>query len=272
MKILFSITLLLTVGLISCGTSKPLTGTLGGSVTDEIKQANITDGEVVLKLYSKDKLDTVVSSIEYMFYTDPQLPYQDSINRIIKMYVFGTVSGFGITEQNADLSVESMEEAINMFGDEYNQQLNFVEDGVIWTTETSISIIEHKSDYVEVSLSNWGYSGGAHGNSNSEERIFDIKTGRELKLIDFITNIDELNSIAEAIFRADQEIPTDKNLVDAGFWFEDGIFRLNENFTFNEESLDFLYNKYEIAPYVAGTIFISIPRNKIKHLIKRKVD
>ena len=148
--------------------------------------------------------------------------------------------------------------------------MDLVEDGGIWTTETSISISESKLDYVEVSLSNWNYEGGAHGSAWSEERLIDRKTGVELELSDFITDQGELLRIAEAIFRADQGIDSDQNLYDAGFWFEDNVFRLNENFVFNENSMDFLYNQYEIAPYAAGMIYLSIPMDKIQYLLKRK--
>jgi hypothetical protein len=273
MKLLFSITLLLSATLISCGNSKPLVGTLDDSVTDEIVQENITSGEVSLKLYSKSKLDTVESAIGYMFYTDPKLPYQDSINRMIKMFISGVVSnGGGATDQNANLSEAYIEEALGKFGKEYNRQLEFIDDGMVWSTETSIGITEGKPGYVEVLLSNWSFSGGAHGNAWSEESVFDIKTGRELLLSDFITDVDELTTIAEAIFRADQEILPDTDLMEAGFWFKEDVFSLNENFVFNEESLSFIYNSYEVAPYVFGMITINIPRDQIKHLLKRKVD
>ncbi len=225
----------------------------------------------MISLYSKDKADSVESFIECMFYTDPQLQYQKSVNQIIKTYISGVVSyGGGATDQDFHLSVEYIKEAISKFGDEYNRQLDLVEDGGIWTTETSISISESKLDYVEVSLSNWNYEGGAHGSAWSEQRLIDRETGQELKLADFITDYSELTSIAEVIFRADQGMDADQSLQAADFWFEDDKFLLNENFVFNENSLDFFYNQYEIAPYAAGMISLSIPMEKIQHLLKRK--
>ncbi len=250
---------------LSCQSTKPL-------VDDGKTNKNIVSGEVSRQLMSADHADTVESSIQYMFYETAKLPYQDTVNRIIKEFISGAVSyGSGATEQNALLSVDYMNESIDQFADEYNRQLEFVEGGGVWTTETSVQIKEKGGDYVVVSMSNWSYSGGAHGNGWAIDRIIDMKTGEELFLTDFIIDVNQLTEIAEKIFRVDQELTPEANLIEEGYWFPDGDFELNENFQFTGESLEFMYNAYEIAPYAAGTISISIPMNEVKPLLKRKV-
>ncbi|NVK64944.1 MAG: DUF3298 domain-containing protein [Flavobacteriales bacterium] len=252
--------------LLSCQSTKPLVG------GDNEQNKNIVSGEVTRNLMSSDKADTVESSIQYMFYEITELPYQDTVNRMIKEFISGVVSyGTGATDQNSLLSVDYMNESIDEFADEYNRQLEFVEGGGVWTTEASIQIKERGSDYVELYLSNWSYSGGAHGIGGAGEFIIDMKTGKELFLTDFISDVNELTRIAEEIFRADQELAADANLIEEGYWFPEGNFQLNENFEFNGETLDFLYNVYEIAPYAAGPITISIPMSQVKPLLKRKV-
>lgn len=268
---LFSIAIASSAFLIACSTTKPLSNESG--LTDESVEPNMIGGEVEAKLYSKGKTDSLESSIVFMFYESPVLPYQDSINSLIKTYISGIVSnGGGATEQNSDLSVEYFEEAMDKFKDEYNRELELVEGGGVWQTQTFVDVFDENSEYAEVSMSTWSYSGGAHGNGWSEQHIYDIKTGRELLLSDFFSNIDVLTKRAEAIFRADQELSEDISLTEAGFWFKDGKFKLNENFVFDENSIDFLYNQYEIAPYSAGTIIITIPMEQVKDLLKRKVQ
>jgi hypothetical protein len=144
--------------------------------------------------------------------------------------------------------------------------------GGIWSVDISNSINESHKEYIHLALSGWSYMGGAHGNGETFDVLIDRKTGRVLRLEDFFTDISELTAIAEAIFRKDQELDADTDLGEAGFWFEDGEFLLNENFSFNGETLEFAYNPYEIAPYAAGMISLSIPRAKINHLLKRTVD
>lgn len=262
----FLIVAISALTLFACQTTKPIVD------GDDVHGSNLVSGKVSRMLFSQDKADSSESSIQFMFYEPIHRPYQDTVNRIVKEYISGTVSyGGGATEQNSALSIGYMNECIDKFADEYNRQSEFVDGGGVWTTETNVEILERESDYVELSIANWDYSGGAHGNSWSIQHIIDMKTGRELLLKDFIIDVAQLTQIAEKIFRADQELAPDADLSDAGFWFEDGVFALNENFTFNPESLDFMYNSYEIAAYAAGPIYISIPMSDIKHLLKRKV-
>ena len=277
MKIILFPALLFVAFLMSCKTTEPFDGSPDVSLVAESNEPYITEGHILCMLYSPGEFDSLESSIKFMFYDNANLPYHDSVNKIIKEYVQGYTSfGSGTMEQNSDLTNQFLLYSLEKFANEYNRQLEFYDEGDftggIWTTEINIEIIDKNPDYVEISFSNWNYSGGAHGNSWSEQRIIDKKTGRELKLLDFITDYSELRSIAEEIFRADQEIPSNQSLEAAGFWFEVDVFSLNDNFVFNEESLDFLYNQYEIAPYAAGMIYLSIPMDKIKHLLKRKVD
>lgn len=277
MKTLFSIALLGTVFLVSCSSPKPLIGVKGDTISDEIQESKLTVGVASVDLYSRDKSDTLKSYIDYMFYTNPVLPYQDSVNRLIKEYVSGTASnGGGMTTQDSELSREFFTVEIEKYEEAYNSEMSFYDDGgyfgSVWSTETTVSIREEKAEYVEISFSNWNYSGGAHGNAWSEEILVDLKTGRRLTLDDFFNDVDKLTDIAELVFRADQELPDDLSVEEAGFWFEGGTFQLNNNFVFNENSIDFMFNQYEIAPYSAGMIYLSIPMDQFKSLLKRRVD
>lgn len=255
--------------LIGCSSPRPIIE----ETPVESQEASIVGGEVEMRLYSQDKADTVESSLEYMFYDNPNLPYQDSVNQVIKDFVTGSISNFDeATANKAELSVEFMEDALQSFSDAYNEEMALAgEDeyfGGVWTSLTSIEIIEENENYVEVSIATWSYEGGVHGNGWSEQIIIDKKTGRELKLADFFSNIDVFTARAEVIFRADQEVPEGESLEAAGFWFEDGVFQLNENFVISEETISFLYNQYEIAPYAAGVIILEIPMEKVKDLRK----
>lgn len=276
MKHLLPISFIVFFCLVSCVSNKPLTNSKENSESNTKNESGIIEGEVKLNLYSLDKTDSVESSIQYMFYESIDLPYQDSINRMIKEYVSSVVSfGEETMTKDSDLSVKFMEAAIDKFAAVYYEEMALYDDGeyfgAVWNSETVIEIHQENPEFTEVSFFNWDYSGGAHGNSWSEYLMLDTKTAKELKLSDFFSDVAELTSIAEVIFRADQEISPDVNLEETGFWFDDGIFVLNENFVFNENSIDFLFNPYEIAPYSAGLITLSIPLKEVEHLLKRKV-
>ena len=114
------------------------------------------------------------------------------------------------------------------------------------------------------------YTGGAHGSHIYDLINFDLRTGDTIFLDDIF--IDEyetrLNSIAEGIFRKDNDIGADEDLSDIGYWGMDDGFHVNKNFLLTMDGIRFVFNEYEIAPYAAGTIELFIPYEKIKHLIK----
>jgi hypothetical protein len=78
----------------------------------------------------------------------------------------------------------------------------------------------------------------------------------------------ELTKIAENKFRRLFNIPANKDLINAGFFFNKGIFRLNDNYSFSNYGITFKFNPYEVAAYVYGAPEITIPYSEIKNLIK----
>jgi Protein of unknown function (DUF3298) len=62
----------------------------------------------------------------------------------------------------------------------------------------------------------------------------------------------------------------DETYKEAGFWFKDNIFTLNNNFAITDQGILFYYNNYEIASYVYGPTKIFIPYDSIENLVKRK--
>lgn len=86
----------------------------------------------------------------------------------------------------------------------------------------------------------------------------------------FVSDVDELTRIAEVYFRQAREIDPNADLSQEGFWFEDGKFKLNENFYFDDGDLVFYFNNYEITAYAYGPTEFYIPGTEIKQLFIRK--
>jgi len=80
----------------------------------------------------------------------------------------------------------------------------------------------------------------------------------------------ELTKVGEAEFRKLKELTAEADLGQAGFWFENNEFFLNDNFLITDSSLVFYYNNYEITAYAFGPTELSIPFSKIKSLVDDK--
>ena len=105
-----------------------------------------------------------------------------------------------------------------------------------------------------------------------EFRNYDLSNGDEITLDEIIPpdKQNQLTKIGEAEFRILKELSAEADLGQAGFWFENNKFYLNENFLITDSSLVFYYNNYEITAYAFGPTELIIPYSKIKTLVDDK--
>lgn len=136
------------------------------------------------------------------------------------------------------------------------------ETEVNWELTRKATLLGIEGDVVSVSISSRGYLGGAHGFRDEKLITFDGKTGKALGWDDLVRADAKasLLKVAEAEFRKVRNIPLNKSLSDAGFFFDEGKgFTLSESFAVTKEGLVLHYNPYEVGPYVMGPTDLVIP-------------
>ncbi|MGN0845358.1 MAG: DUF3298 domain-containing protein [Kiritimatiellia bacterium] len=120
-----------------------------------------------------------------------------------------------------------------------------------WESASTYEIVYADARYVSYRAEEYEYLGGAHGNTTITVLTIDRKTGRELKLEDFIPKEKH-----EALLRALREGAVRKL---GGEYPLLNEVEITDNFYLAEDGLHFIYNRYEIAPYAAGAIEVVIP-------------
>ena len=118
-------------------------------------------------------------------------------------------------------------------------------------------------------ISNYGYSGGAHGHSNIALKNYDRATGKELKIDNFfIKNYkNRLTKIIEKEYRRQEHVTARENLEDKLYWFKNR-FVLSENIGIGKDGLHLEYNPYEIKPYAGGTTSLIVRYELLKDIIR----
>ena len=118
---------------------------------------------------------------------------------------------------------------------------------------------------------NYYFLGGAHPNYFTSFINTDLSNGSNIKLSGIFNPgyENELNKIGESKFRAKRDLKPDEDLTEAGYWFDKGKFKMNDNFVITAEGISFFFNSYEIGPYALGTTEIMIDYSEIKDLIKK---
>lgn len=113
------------------------------------------------------------------------------------------------------------------------------------------------------------YEGGAHGVNQLITMNFEEKTGRQLTLSDiFATGYEQpLKDVLLKALKAKTGCSTLGALKEKGYLYSMDIFP-SENFILSEETITFIYNPYEIAPYAMGSTELIIPYSDVDKLLK----
>ena len=138
-----------------------------------------------------------------------------------------------------------------------------------WFVEIRLSVIHQDRRLISFEFAEQTYSGGAHPNSATRYASYDLADGRRLSLDDLLIGglSSQLNEIAERRFRRLYGVPQGRSLADAGFWFEEDEFTLNDNFAVTESGLLFYFNPYEVAAYVVGPTGLRLPLEELDDLV-----
>jgi hypothetical protein len=165
---------------------------------------------------------------------------------------------------------ETVKEMMTSFINEYNLFIKETDYPMNWELSRSIEVQYSDEKIFSVSFTEYSYLGGAHPNSYTVFTVLELNSGNKITLEDiFIANYEPiLNKIAEQEFRKLKELEEYEDLDEAGFWFDDNKFSINDNFALSDEGLTFYYNNYEITAYAYGPTELIIPLAKISQLIK----
>ena len=139
---------------------------------------------------------------------------------------------------------------------------------------SGFSLLSDKKIYV-YGIERYVYMGGAHGLETRNYYNFDLKTGKTITEKDlykpnFEQELSEL--IKKRIVEESKENKDSKDaepilsLEDTDFWTDS--IKPNGNFYITDESINYVFNPYEIAPYYMGQTEVTIPFSRLKSLLK----
>lgn len=134
------------------------------------------------------------------------------------------------------------------------------------TVESSITrcegvLLTYRCHYEE-------YTGGAHGMYATNFLNLDMRTLTPVTLDDLFVGEyqDELTRLLWEQLMKDNNVSTQDELRDLGF-ASTGELTPTENFYLDDKGITFYYNVYDIAPYVMGSVTITLKRDDVAHLI-----
>lgn len=121
-------------------------------------------------------------------------------------------------------------------------------------------------------INRYVFMGGAHGLNTINYMNFSIKTGKQITESDIFlknTNAKLTELIKKRIVeqsKEDEGLEPIKNLEKTDYWID--AIKPNGNFYITDESLNYVFNPYEIGPYYLGITEVSIPYDRLKNILK----
>jgi len=136
-----------------------------------------------------------------------------------------------------------------------------------WIKSGEVGVVMNQHELLCIETSEYVFSGGAHGMLNRLFYVFDIKSGKRLKMEDvFLAQSDSiLTELLTNEIRSRYEIHSDSSLQSFGLFVE--VVEPNNNFWISNSGIGFYYNSYELAPYSYGQSDLFLPYAKLEGLL-----
>ena len=184
-----------------------------------------------------------------------------------------SISSFIIASLNIDqkerTGTHTITTAMNEFIESYRRDsAEFPEMAAEYFAEISVSQLYSSKRLLSLSCQDYLFTGGAHGYGAVIYKNFDPSSGAALSLSDIFDDVPAFEQLAEAAFRAQQDIASTTSINATGLWFENNTFALPKTIGFTEYGAVLHYNQYEIAPYAAGPIKVRIAMQDLRPLLK----
>jgi hypothetical protein len=259
---LFIVTSICFVNLISCQRNELSNKIIDSQSIDfETKKFDIADNK-----YQTDPALQSHFTLEY-----PMI--KDDISEIALQNINAYIAGFILDSETPVKEFPNIQKQADKLFNEYGEVYAEFPRTSTWIVDKQIKVASKLGPLLCLSFSESSYKGGAHPNSNTFYKIFDLSDGHLVSMYDIIdsTKLIELNTIRLQTLK-DQKNKILKEEDWKSYMFENvfepkGSFNINNNLKVSKDTIEFYYNSYEIAAYAFGPTELKIPVNKIKSLL-----
>lgn len=255
--------------LIYCTGLSVLLASCNSTSSKKIETTEIVTDTVAYSYLSIDRsigFDQDTTKINIRYPSLSEVPLKDSVQKAILDGIIGSDS---ISKTLEDYANSFIADYASFYKEEFSNHFP-------WEMNIDVAVATNTENYFCIVANEYEYMGGAHPNGYVIYSNFDRATGSLVGLGSIFENDtkEKLTSIAEKLFRTQQNIDDSTTLADAGYFTlveegEEGKFFLNQNFLIEKNGIRFYYNKYEMAPYAAGPSEVFIPWQDIMHLVKK---
>jgi len=197
--------------------------------------------------------------------------FADAFNVDISYFLFGKR-----TTDVRGAMIHYIDSMINIFKEDNKEQIRYAkEEGYEprdidyeFVINTEVHYGNHR-DIIGHFINMYQYTGGAHGGTFITCRNYRLEDGSVITLDDYFKPGYEkvLIPILDKKLLEYAECSSRDELDDHGYFSNEPMF-VSDNFEIRKDTIDFIYNQYDIAPYAQGITTLSVPEDDIRSIIR----
>ncbi|MBR0036550.1 MAG: DUF3298 domain-containing protein [Bacteroidales bacterium] len=176
---------------------------------------------------------------------------------------------------------QMMRKLVDLLNDNYHKELSEFVSNYDDINETSWlnyeanyegTIVAKVNQFLSYQIIAYFYTGGAHGSTICNYRVFDTAQNSVVQLGDIVSE-NTRPYIAELMANKPSPDFDGKSLAQMkkeGYFFEDAVLDLPDNFFITEDGITFVFQQYEIAPYAMGIISVDLTWEELQPLLPKE--
>ncbi len=153
--------------------------------------------------------------------------------------------------------------------DSYGEDMQAAATWMSYEEQIDGKVVYTEGSFLSYQLKVYSYMGGAHGNTGTVNRVFDMANQMPVTLANLFSP-DNLLTVGEDLretLAIQNECESVEELAEKNIFFSVMEIEPTENFLLDQNGLTWIYDPYEIAPYAYGPVEISLPWSKLAGLI-----
>jgi len=197
--------------------------------------------------------------------------FADAFNVDISYYMFGKR-----TTDVRGAMIQFIDSLIDVFKQDNKEQIQYAQEEGFEPRDIDYEFIlntevhyGNNNDIIGHFIKYYQYTGGAHGGTFITCRNYRLDDGSVVTLDNYFKRgyEDVLLPVLERKLLEYAGCSSRDELDEHGYFSNEPMF-ISDNFEIRQDTIDFIYNQYDIAPYSTGITTLSVPETEIRSIIR----
>lgn len=172
--------------------------------------------------------------------------------------------------------IHFIDSVLNIFKEENREQIRYAQEEGFEPRDIDYEYVintevhyGNNRDIIGHFINMYQYTGGAHGGTFITCRNYRLEDGSVVTLDNYFKPGYEevLIPVLEKKLLEYAECSSRDELDEHGYFSNEPMF-VSDNFEIRQDTIDFIYNQYDIAPYSTGITTLSVPEDEIRSILR----